>query len=487
MAQTTADSERADAGRSRTATDGSREATDGRRASSVSALHRVAGNQAVQRHVDRPGQPGEPTGQSSGLDGAASRPEGTSTDAEGTSDSMQSSVSGTDASATSAEPFPHRVRIELAMGIDVPGRAVTGDETPARASVPALTDDTTTYFDDHSPDLEVAAHEAAHVAQHAERTRDAGLGAEGHAVAVAQRVQAGKSARDIVGPQGTTVPAAVRPYVEADGDTYTYRIAKDSRMAVRQDSQLHHFWATKAKVDESNRILDSKDSVIRLYTDTPKLKVPAKVAGEERVLQRVLPENVANTTSGENMNIWADCGRSARDVMGAGGGSGWGDMTAVYDTTGIETKPTLLPGEMKKEIFNKLFRTSGDRGLKQYQSLPEKYQAWIDRWLGLDEYATPETGEGYTISTGGAEHPKIRGDDDVDSYNFHWAGVVMTSDDDRTVLENYAVGDASVQNEDWDFQMYGPPSKPEQTFHHQHREMGLHGTAPTTMEVREDD
>ena len=49
-------------------------------------------------------------------------------------------------------------------------------------------------------------------------------------------------------------------------------------------------------------------------------------------------------------------------------------------------------------------------------------------------------------------------------------------------LENYAVGDASVQNDEWVFQMYGH-QKMKQTFHRQHRATGQHGYTPTTMVV----
>jgi hypothetical protein len=59
----------------------------------------------------------------------------------------------------------------------------------------------------------------------------------------------------------------------------------------------------------------------------------------------------------------------------------------------------------------------------------------------------------------------------------------MSTGTDHVTLENFAVGDPSVQNTDWDFQMYGPPTKGGQTFHEQHRDTQQHGQTPTTMAV----
>ena len=47
-----------------------------------------------------------------------------------------------------------------------------------------------------------------------------------------------------------------------------------------------------------------------------------------------------------------------------------------------------------------------------------------------------------------------------------------------------AVGDPEAKNSDWDLQLYGPPSKPGQTFYDQHKATKQHGTAPTAMAVR---
>ncbi len=205
------------------------------------------------------------------------------------------------------------------------------------------------------------------------------------------------------------------------------------------------------------------------------------------------------------MNIWADCGRSGRDVMGAGRGTGGGDMTAVHRAqkrpwwSQIPILGPLLgaifgmprpteretaasdPEGMKHDIFNEKLGGTGDEGLSKYQALSPAEREQFDRETGINRFAAPKVSEGYTMSTGGAPVPGM----ESNTWNFHWGGVVMLSGDDRVTLENYAVGDPAVQNSNWEFQMYGSAVKPGQTFHEQHQATRQHGDAPTTMHVRE--
>jgi hypothetical protein len=113
-----------------------------------------------------------------------------------------------------------------------------------------------------------------------------------------------------------------------------------------------------------------------------------------------------------------------------------------------------------------------------YAQQSERERDVISSNAGINEYARPDVGQGFTISTGG-EH--FKGES---TWNFHWAGVILKSANgaDSVTLENYAVGDASVQNTDWVFQMYGHREKA-QTFHQQHQALRQHGKMPTTMVV----
>lgn len=411
------------------------------------------------------------------------------------------------------EIFPYRSKIELALGVPIAGRAVVSPMECAHLGIPAFTEQATAHFATRQPGLKVAAHEAAHLVQHAGLTRDVNLGAETHAATVSRRVTAGFPARDLISPIGFPVKPAFRPYTEIPVSAQTafdwiagidLRASEDGRMAVGQDSTLHSFWAEPSKIAESNTILNSRRSVIRLVRQPGTITGKAPNGGNVRTLSKILPRNVANATTGENMNIWADCGKSGRDVMGAGRGTGGGSMTAVYQENpwwasipilgpllsgifGTEAETaTSGPGTMKREIFNERLGGTGDEGLRRYMALSSVERERFDRETGINRYASPTTGEGYTVSTGGNAVPGM----EADTWNFHWGGIVMTSGEDRVTLENYAIRNQPLAvNTDWEFQMYGSAVKPGQTFHEQHGGLppvgtGQHGTAPTTMHVR---
>lgn len=414
----------------------------------------------------------------------------------------------------SLELFPHQSQIELALGVPIAGRAVVSPMECAHRRIPAFTERATAHFATRQPGLKVAAHEATHLVQHAGLTRDFNLGAETHAAAVSRLVAAGHAARDLIGPIGFHVEPAFRPYTDITVGAQIYtqdwdagmdlRASEDGRMAVGQDSAQHSFWAEPSKITESNTILSDRESVIRLIPQSGTITGKAPEGGNVRTLSKILPQNVANSTTGENMNLWADCGRSGRDVMGAGRGTGGGAMTAVQQKnpwwasipvlgpllgwifgTEEETAATE-PGAMKREIFNERLGGTGDEGMRRYLELSGDEQEEFDRETGINRYASPATGEGYTTSTGGSVVPGF----ELDTWNFHWGGVVMTSGGDRVVLENFAIRNQPLAvNTNWDFQMYGSAAKHGQTFHEQHGGLppvgtGQHGTAPTTMHVR---
>lgn len=119
--------------------------------------------------------------------------------------------------------------------------------------------------------------------------------------------------------------------------------------------------------------------------------------------------------------------------------------------------------------------------LYQYNKLKPEDKDKVDKQMGINRFANPGVGDAFTISTGGEPMPNT---DSV--WNFHWAGVVLTSGADRITLENYASGEA--KNTDWHFQVYGVPSNDNerkgQSFHEQH--FGVHeqhGTNPTTLKM----
>jgi Domain of unknown function (DUF4157) len=308
----------------------------------------------------------------------------------------------------------------------------------------------------------------------------------------------------------------IQRYLEIEMEDGTeYRAADDRSIYVKQDSIYgsHELWAKTGKAAAASAILKAKKSAIELTTtatsefDTPKGKIK---------MEQVEPINTKNLTSGidssTGMELWADCGKSARDIIGAGQGTGGGKPKAVYKTSGkpVETAGSASPTQLKEEVMlayvlykeRKTGRRLIDKTLlasvkgkdrttlifQYYSGLSIGERDKIDKEVGMNRWADPNVGEGFTISTGGASKPGKK------NWNFHWAGVVMKSNKgtDYVTLENYAVGDSSVENRNWDYQMYGSakaakadPLKRGQTFHEQHRDVhGQHGEAPTTLKVK---
>jgi hypothetical protein len=398
--------------------------------------------------------------------------------------------------------FPHGQTLERRLGRTPTGEAVVDRAGCDARGVEAFTEGARTHFASAEPRLQVAAHEAAHQLQHAGVTREGFLGPEGHAQAVARTVSAGRSAASLLGSYGENVPSALRPYTEVPPDKQRpdewpvgklARVSDDGTMVVKQDSQYgsHKLWATRPRIKSSNDQLKSGGSVIRLKEtgeamtgNPPELNKPGMI-GRCMDLVSVEPENIATSTSGTTMEIWADCGRCARDVMGIGGGSGknYTKVTATYTEGGKIVKtdassPKAMADEIMAETLGKdAWFGEAEAGWKKYRAMTASERDAFDREHGINKYVSPGVGEGYTMATGGAPYPGKR------TWNFHWAGVVMSNGSDHVTLENYAVGFADAVNTDWDFQLYGPASKAGQTFHEQHKASEQHGDAPTTMGV----
>jgi hypothetical protein len=267
----------------------------------------------------------------------------------------------------------------------------------------------------------------------------------------------------------------------------TVRVADDGSMAVAEDSRYgsHRFWAVGGRIDSSSEALKRAGSVIRLKKGPGTIEGTAP-NGTRVTLTEVLAENVSNSSSGTTMQIWADCGKSARDVFGAGGGTGenFDKVTSVYESDAKQkTTEASGPKAMKEEIFASTlgyrwyWSNSAEAGWQAYQAMDPTDRDRFDRKTKINRYATPDVGEAFTMSSGGNKYPG------VSMWNFHWGGIVMVSSsfDDRVTLENYSVSRPMEQNADWVFQMYG--AKKDQTFHEQHLATKQHGDLPITLRV----
>lgn len=396
---------------------------------------------------------------------------------------------------------------------------------------------------------ELIGHELAHVVQQregkVEPTKKMGKGMsvnDDPALENEADMMGAKAAKGMAGSSGdssgnTNVSTpVVQGFFEEDRAGETWSQSDDMSLAVKQGYPNHELYAKKGKVAESNRKLKAVTSGVELketgatdtFTKTGSGYGPYDWFAESENLVKVEVKNKTNSTEGDNMDLWADCGKSNGVVVGSD------DREAVYNNpSGIESRAGGSPSGMKLEIMKEwitdkhasatgaekaaMGKTIADAqsyeamlpGIlaeykkakeadkkpiakkyfaymdkiaevywEYYNNLSESERDTIDQQIGINKYANPEVGQGFTTSSGGDPVPG------VSTWNFHWGGVVMESNDksDKIVLENYAVGDASVENQKWEFAMYGTKKKG-QSFHEVHKDTNQHGESPTTMKI----
>lgn len=326
---------------------------------------------------------------------------------------------------------------------------------------------------------------------------------------------------------------ALQRYAEKKYTRTTWRQADDMSMATRTGYPNHELWAKPGKVAKSNTALRAVKSDIELvetakedtfWTDDKSVTVK---------LRKVEAKNKVNGTQGDAMLLYADCGRSASVVVGSL------KRQAVFTEGGARAVAAGSPDEMKAGIMKKWLPGERARKLKEKNKadadliqdsltkggqreaelgpiatrwhtaatdvlkkavaaeysaklaeMGEAYLAYfnsrsgserrrIAKELGINRYARPTVGQGYTTSSGGAAVPGA-----ASTWNFHWSGVIMQSDDanDNVVIENYSVSNWDTQNNNWTFETYGM-RRDSQTFHSQHKATRQHGQAPTTMVI----
>jgi len=296
----------------------------------------------------------------------------------------------------------------------------------------------------------------------------------------------------------------------------------DLSVVAKKTYPNHELYAKAGKAAAANLALQAVNSGIELIeTGTSKTFREGSEDAPKRqaTLKKIEAKNKQNNTQGNDMLLWADCGKSNAVVVGGssrqasyeldGAKTAPGGPTAMKmaimkawlkaDTSddfdilmasvfgeSVEDKLPKLLAEWrkaqpdKKEAIAARYSAKLDEAAeeywKYYNELESSERDKIDKALKINRYASPDVGQGFTISSGGASAGKA-------TWNFHWGGVVMTSDDnsDKVVLENYAVGDPSVENKLWTFDIYG--SKKDQTFHERHQATKQHGMTPTTMTI----
>jgi hypothetical protein len=145
-------------------------------------------------------------------------------------------------------------------------------------------------------------------------------------------------------------------------------------------------------------------------------------------------------------------------------------LPAFYATLDKKLNKT----DAEKDFLSKWRRESLNGFLAAYRELSgkEEYAAVLEAFslqFGVNTHMSPDIGEGLAVINQPYERAEMQNaienresNPDNELWNYHFAGVVMKDDDDYVTLENYSVGNDTVDNQEWIFQMYGTG---DQSFH----------------------
>jgi len=370
--------------------------------------------------------------------------------------------------------YPHVSAIEAALGTAIPGTAALDPAACEARGVPAYTDRGITVFASASPALHVAAHEAAHQLQHAGVSHDGGFGAEGHAHEIAEAVVAGGSARHLVGTRGSPVAPDVRNYTEISTADQTARsqwvIGSNARVAetgrmVTSVTDRQVCYADPALIADANLILRARRSAVELIAGAAGPTGDAPDGSGSRSTVRVVTRVASQTSGGDN---YSDCGRMSREVQGGSGTDS--PAHGVYRDGGgaeRETTASRSPQGIRDEVLvGTGLGATPAAARAAYLAMSPAARDAFDRQHGINRYAAPGVGESYASARDDASTGA--------GFNFHWGGVIMVAEPDRVTLENFARPGTTydTQNALWYFDMYGPPSRPGQTWHDRWAEGG---------------
>jgi len=283
-------------------------------------------------------------------------------------------------------------------------------------------------------------------------------------------------ARAAAQPQGRVI-LRYKHLVEATAFPET-RYSDDETMYVRGPQELY---ATEDLVRAANLDLARANSLIRL-----------RYVGGERPpiflthLGRVYPEidrgraaQFQRTQASENRSVnpdapfstLSDCHVTSQMVMGSLDSQRGSSLEVANLGLGGLVKPT----EGGEPIANRL--ATGVIGDWTTYKNSAKDQG------GINERIPVEVGLALTQ----INHPgeKARASElGRDAWNFHWAGIILTTDTDYVILENFALDNLNlVWNDKWRFRMHGRLN-PDQSFHRENAS-GRYATETTlTLAVR---
>ena len=235
-----------------------------------------------------------------------------------------------------------------------------------------------------------------------------------------------------------------------------------------------------------------------LYVDRANALTVKDPENKVHHLDRVLPETTKEQGGrGLTMSVEANCNTVAQAITGVGnlGSSqilkkGLGDLASFGEFRVAKYLQQRGQNKTHEEAKGTL---GGNLDAKKVDEIAKAYATFLRtqpvqarlfaRELGVNQYVAPEVGQAFgsvslgfaktgegmpdyvTDPTGATKKAPSRGE----IWGTHYGAVVARSGGDTMTLENYArnfeSGGKSRTNEMYYFQMYGPVTKPEQTWH----------------------
>jgi hypothetical protein len=200
----------------------------------------------------------------------------------------------------------------------------------------------------------------------------------------------------------------------------------------KKDTAVRIYGLRLSKMRDSNKTLISIGSGVLLHENqaAPDISVPT-LDGQRKTLKRVRAENRNHANMCiENMYIWADCGRAARQVIGRNQGTRGvykdpanGGRNPIWKGTVRTPDPEVMKWKILEDVLRiyenqlgrkllneaeitKLKNENNRRKLAKYflgvySQLPPKTRNDLDRRIGINRWANPQVGQAYTISSGG--------------------------------------------------------------------------------------
>ena len=418
--------------------------------------------------------------------------------------------------------FPHGPLISASLGVSPDFKSVVDAEGCKEKNTAAFTEGDVTHFENENPDIHIAAHEAVHQLQHAQKTWDQGMGAEGHANAVANRIKRGDRAGSFVGMSGSPVTATTHAYSIAfdhdgvwqagrtqediDADTIS-RNGKLSGTGETLTFGTQEAYATSNQITASNAILTSLGSSVALSQGSGGISVISPDGSGAKQLSKVSAKVDNQTDVCEKMAEQVMGGDKSFKMLASAGGDRVEIKKIEWQNSPVEQWLTYLllrqriasipdyasySDEQKKAVFAEIqqqletIKSQGGQNaiwdeIRELDPDLASRNTIDDAEAGIDEYANPKVGEAYA---------RFDNKNDATGYPHHFAAVVMAPGSDRVTLENSAGRGASA----WFFDTYGTRVDPtadaatqdmqrQQTFHYKNSAIGGHTTVMRTQSV----